>query len=462
MIDDFARPQSGRPNNRPKNFEAEEDDFFPDLSLSNSNNMKNTEDTAPSLEAQSDESFKTPQEIAEQEDDNLVDDVINLADETEDDEDLKPAPIPSRKDEKSPKEPKERWWAKLRAWFGGLSKKQKALVIIATLVVIIGTAFGAYTLLKNDPQPVKKAEKKQAAPKATTVPSQLTGLPISPELNQIPVTGVMVENSVDARPQAGLSNAGVVFEAIAEGGITRFLALYQDAEAESVGPIRSIRPYFIDWGQGFDAAFAHVGGSPEALDRIRSEGVKDLDESQNSKYFQRSSSRRAPHNVFTPTKKLNELEGVKGYGASSYTPLVRKKEARSPQPNAQTINLNISSQKFNVQYSYNMDKNNYSRSMGGVAHVDSNNNQQITASTVVAMVMNYSISRGGTHSVYGTIGSGKVYIFQDGAVTEGTWEKASTKDQIIFKDANGQQIGLNPGNTWITAVSKTNQVRFTP
>lgn len=448
MIDDFARPQPGRLHNRPRNKHEEEEDFFPDLSLS----------TPPRPQQTTTDTFKTPQETAKE--DEFIDETIELP--PEDDEDNQPAPIPPRNNNTPSKPPKKRWWQRLKEWFLDLSKKQKAFVVIVVLALLGGLGYGAYALFSNDPPPTQKTSKKKAAPQPKTVPSNLTGLPVAPELNKKPVTGVMIENSVDARPQAGLSDAGIVFEAIAEGGITRFLALYQDTDATSVGPIRSIRPYYIDWGLGFDAAFAHVGGSPEALQRLKNEGIKDLDESQHTKYFQRVSNRYAPHNVFTPTQKLAELEKIKNYGESSYTPLVRKKEAPSAQPNAQTINLNISSQKFNVQYGYDMNSNSYTRSMGGVAHVDANNNQQITAKTVVAMVMNYSVSRGSVHSVYNTIGSGKVYVFQDGVVTEGTWEKSSPTSQIIFKNADGTPLGLNPGKTWITAVNNTNHVRYLP
>ncbi|MCP5939883.1 DUF3048 domain-containing protein, partial [Klebsiella pneumoniae] len=84
-------------------------------------------------------------------------------------------------------------------------------------------------------------------PKPTTVANTLTGLQVAPDVNQRPVTGVMIENSTDARPQSGLDQAGVVFEAIAEGGITRFLALFQDTQPDYVGPVRSSRPYYVQW-----------------------------------------------------------------------------------------------------------------------------------------------------------------------------------------------------------------------
>ena len=101
----------------------------------------------------------------------------------------------------------------------------------------------------------------------------------------------MVENSLAARPQSGLSQAGVVFEALAEGGVTRFMALYQDTTPTNVGPIRSARPYFIEWAMGFDAAYAHVGGSPVALSDIKAWNVQDLNQFYYGGYYHRISSR---------------------------------------------------------------------------------------------------------------------------------------------------------------------------
>lgn len=455
MIDDFARPQPARASNRPRKEEVEED-FFPDLSMHIA--RTDYEKSNVSSESEPEEDFLTPQEAAEQ--DDRIDETVDMGDEEEDEmPNENPAPIPPRTPNKPPK---KHWWNKPGNWFSSLSKKQKALVIIAVLFVLGGIGYGAYSLLSPDKPAPKTTSKKQAQAKPTTVASNLTGLPVAPEINQKPVTGVMVENSIEARPQAGLADAGVVIEAIAEGGITRFLALYQDAEAASVGPIRSIRPYYIDWGLGFDAAFAHVGGSPEALQRIRNENIKDLDQSFNPNFYERVSGRYAPHNVFTPLPKLNELEQSKNYGASKYTSLRRKKETPSKQPNAQTINLNISSQRYNVSYSYDMASNTYARSMGGIAHVDANSSQQIAPKVVVAMVMSYGIASDGKHSVYNTIGSGQVYVFQDGIVTEGTWNKASATDQITFTNSAGEPLLLNPGKTWITAVNSAGSVKHQP
>ncbi len=211
-----------------------------------------------------------------------------------------------------------------------------------------------------------------------TVPSALTGLLVDPSLNKGPVTGIMIENSEDARPQSGLSQAGVVFEAIAEGGITRFLALFQDTAPDNVGPIRSARPYYLQWALGFDAGYAHVGGSPEAITDISDWGVRDLDQFYNGSSYHRVSSREAPHNVYTAIATLNTLEANKGYTSSTFTSFPRKTEDPLKVPTAKTINFNISGPLYNVAYTYDATTNSYLRSEGGEAHIDANTNTQIS------------------------------------------------------------------------------------
>jgi len=351
-------------------------------------------------------------------------------------------------------------------WFKALSGKQKLLITLATVVVVSGATVGAYFAFFNKqpaPAPIvaKKVERKVVPPQPTTVASNLTGLQVDPSVNERPVTGIMIENSTDARPQSALSQAGVVFEAIAEGGITRFLTLWQDTEPDYIGPVRSVRPYYIQWAMGFDAAIAHVGGSPDGLAAMKSWHAKDLDQFAGAAYFWRISQRAAPHNMYTSIAKLREYENKKGYGKSSFTAFVRKaKEAPSSTPTARNINFNISSATYNVHYEYDQATNSYKRSEGGAPHLDQSTNAQLSPKVVVALVMPQGLD--GKYTTYQTIGSGQVLIFQDGTVTTGTWKKDSNNANFSFTDANGSAIGLNPGQTWLTALGGTDRISYTP
>lgn len=341
-------------------------------------------------------------------------------------------------------------------------RKKEWITLLIILLLIVG-GIAAYVMTHNKPATIKPIPK--VTPQTKTVPSTLTGLPVDPIVNQRTVTGVMIENSVWARPQSGLGQAGVVFEAIAEAGITRFLALYQDTAPNNVGPIRSARPYFVQWALGFDAGYAHVGGSPEALADIKTWNVRDLNQFYNGSFYHRISSRAAPHNVYTGIGTLNQLEVNKGYTTSHYTGFVRKKKAfrRKNQPiTARSINFAVSGPTYYVHYDFDAKTDSYLRSEGGAPHIDANTNQQIKPVVVIALVIPYNLEADGYHSNYGIIGSGQAYIFQDGQVIAGKWSKSGNAAQLTFTDAAGKTIPLNPGQTWLTAVSAVNQVSYTP
>jgi len=342
------------------------------------------------------------------------------------------------------------------AWHRNLSKKQK-LALLAVLILLVAAAcFAAYKILGNQEKPAGQVQ--PAAP--TTVQSKMTGLQVAPEINDKQVTAVMIENSPDARPQSGLLQAGFVFEAIAEGGITRFLALYQDTGADYIGPVRSVRPYYLDVVASFDAAVAHVGGSPDALAKIKALNIKDLDQFQNPGSYERVRTRAAPHNVYTSSAKLEALEAQKGFNKSSYTGFGHaKKEEKVATPTAKTISLSISSALYNVVYTYDPATNSYLRSVGGAPHTDEKSGTQLAPKAVIAVET--TRSQNGVYSVYGMTGSGKVTIFQNGTQIVGTWERPQENSQYVFKDANGAAIKLAPGQSWMTLITPGG-VTFTP
>jgi hypothetical protein len=344
-------------------------------------------------------------------------------------------------------------------------KKQWIIaIIVAVLLLGGGGAAGWWFFIRDTKKPAASTQtvKKEDPPKPTTEESKFSGLQVPIGTNLKPVTAVMIENSPDARPQAGLKDAGVVFEAVAEGGITRFIALFQDTQPDYVGPIRSVRPYYIDWALPFDASIAHVGGSPKGLSDIKSLNAKDLDQFANSGSYDRVTSRYAPHNVYTSIARLNNLEKSKGFTTANFTGFSRKKEAKSATPTAKTVDLTISSYYYNVHYDYDAATNSYSRSEGGAAHKDEKSGTQITPKVVVAIVMSRGIDSDGQHTDYTTVGSGKMFVFQDGLVQEGTWSKSSRGTQWAFTDANGKALAFNPGQTWFSMVDTSGSVVYKP
>jgi hypothetical protein len=288
----------------------------------------------------------------------------------------------------------------------------------------------------------------------------MSGVQVAPELNALPVTGVMIENEPHARPQAGLAQADMVYEALVEGGITRFLALFQESQPDHIGPVRSVRPYYLDFLVPYDAAIAHSGGSAKALAQIRNQHINAVFHGNNLSAFERISDRGAPHNLYTSRAKLLEAQHRRGHSISTYTGLARK-PAETPiaMPNAKAIDLKISSFLYNPHFDYDPAYNSYNRSEGGKAHADERG-LQISPKVVVALVTSHSYV--GIYSQYGVSGSGAAYIFQDGTVIQGIWSKADRQSQLVLRDAADAVLPLNPGQTWITLVASADEVKVTP
>ncbi len=341
-------------------------------------------------------------------------------------------------------------------WFS----RHNPIIFIATIVLIIfvggniiivfatqgdasTTAIPLSKLFVSKPKPVVPP----------TYYSPLTGTAYSDEsLTKRPVTGIMIENSPDARPQSGLKNSGVVFEAIAEGGITRFLVLYQAEQPQLIGPVRSLRLYDIDWLAAFNSSIGHVGGSLYALNEIRNGSYRDIDQFFNPNTYWRSNDRNAPHNVYTSFANLDALNTAKGYTSSSFTGFTRVDGKKSDTPNATDIDITISSYLYNSNYKYNAEANNYARSQAGEPHTDREDGQ-ITPSVVIALRVDEStVMQDGYRESITTVGSGAATIFQNGTATAATWSKSSKTEQIKFRDSDGKDIPLVRGQTWITAV----------
>ena len=352
-------------------------------------------------------------------------------------------------------------------------------MVLALLVV--GVPFGARALFENaspteahtttepatigleaiEPVTTPETIEHQTEPeKPTTVASRMTGVQVAPELDELPVTGVMIENELHARPQAGLAQADMVYEALVEGGITRFLALFQESQPARIGPVRSVRPYYLDFLLPYDAAIAHTGGSTEALAQIRNQGIPVIFSGDNISTFERSTHRAVPHNAYTSRAKLLAAQNHRGYLTSTYAGLARK-PAETPVtvPNARAIDFTMSSALYNPHFDYDSTSNSYRRSQGGTPHLDEQGSQ-ISPKVVVALVVTHGYA--GIYSQCDVNRGGVAYVFQDGTVVQGAWTKPYRRSQLVLSDATGAVLPLDPGQTWLTLVAGPADVRVAP
>ncbi len=347
-------------------------------------------------------------------------------------------------------------------WFTNHKKLTIIFIIVGILLIVSGVVSAVYLSQKPAEQTVTKKPAPKPAPEPEKYYSPLTGsLVDSYDKTTQAVTGIMIENSPDARPQSGLKNSGVVFEAIAEGGITRFLVIYQDEKPQLIGPVRSVRMYYVDWIAAFNASIGHIGGSSAALAEVRNGSYRDIDQFFNSGAYWRATDRFAPHNVYTSFERLDALNQSKGYTSSTFTGFTRKDSIASTAPTATSIDVTISGPLFNSHYAYNATTNTYDRSEGGVPHLDREDGQISPRTVVVINVIETTVFEDGYRESINAIGSGKATIFQDGTVQEVNWKKASKADQIKFTDASGVDVPLARGQTWITAIPENDGGRVT-
>jgi hypothetical protein len=340
--------------------------------------------------------------------------------------------------------------------------RRKLILLIAGGLILLGL-IATFVILNLTDKNLAKNEVKKPDQTAEVQKyySPLTGREIAnPDLAKRAVTAVMIENSPEARPQSGLADAGVIFEAVAEGGITRFIALYQESEPALIGPVRSVRPYYLEWAAAFDPAVAHVGVSDEALAMIRggNYGV-DLDQFFNDSAYWRARDRYAPHNVYTDYTHLANLEKSKNKTTSEFNAWPRTDGKALANPDATLIDLAPSTGLYTVHYDYDATTNTYSRNEGGAPHLDREKGQ-IAPDVVIALRVQQGLMSDGLHSTFATTGSGEADIFQNGTLIQGKWEKSAAHSQIKFTDETGAEIKLNRGQVWITAVGQGRNISW--
>lgn len=336
----------------------------------------------------------------------------------------------------------------------------KLLVIV---VVILGAAGSVYGLTNRSDEPIQRIDRDTSSQdtepvEPETEPAPLTGIEVKPETAQKPITGVMVENSPSARPQTGLDAADIVFEAVAEGGITRYLALYQHDIPGRVGPVRSLRQYFLDWVMGFDAPIAHVGGSPQALQLLNRRGAKDLDQFAHGGPYFRSGNRAAPHNMYVRMQDLRRLQHRKGYKKTDIRDFAWEDSEPADEPNATNITIAYSSQQYKVKFRYRSEHNDYARYLAGQPHTDQATDRQITVDNVA--VIHMPTGQNGRYATMETIGNGDATIFNNGTVTEAQWRQSSYNDRIELLDESGNQIPLNRGDSWFAVLPSDKPLRY--
>jgi hypothetical protein len=297
------------------------------------------------------------------------------------------------------------------------------------------------------------------------VDGPLTGESTSHAVADRRAIAVILDNfSPDARPQSGLQAASLVFETLAEGGITRFMGIYLEHDAPKIGPVRSTRTYFNSWAAGLGVIFGHDGGNVDALQELpQLTTIYNEDADRITGPFYRTTDRAIPHNEYTSTGALRSYAEAHG-GATTGAPdaIPHKSDAPSGQRPAHfQLNIQFSYGDYNVMWQYNPSTNEYARFMGGSPHVDASTGRQLQAKNVIVMrtTETPAVDPYTPNSIHlGTTGTGAATVYEDGKAIEGHWSKPSADSSLQWLDSSNNPIALNRGNTWIEVVPNGNSV----
>lgn len=317
---------------------------------------------------------------------------------------------------------------------------KKLIGIVLAICMVVPFAAGCGK--KEEPQTV-------VDPTPTAVQTQRDPLNGSETISEYKPVIAMIDNSSPARPQRGIQAADIVYECQVEGGITRLMGVWNSQVPEVVGPVRSARQYYAAIASEYDGVYCHFGGPSEAGDKLnvynyiekydlfeaRCDGLSD------TKAYYRDSSRNAPHNAYLYTEKaLEKITHTPTPRVFNFDPEVALENT------AETISLKFGGQ---LVYTYDSQTQTYKRTVDGKEHKDADTKEVVQVKNLIFQFASYH-----TENVKGQLVdlagySGKIVYVINGHYAEGTWSKASEKAPTEYKDANGNPIVLQPGNTWI-------------
>lgn len=294
----------------------------------------------------------------------------------------------------------------------------------------------------------------------------IDGVLVSPTKARTNTYAVMIENITESRPQSGLNNASVVYEALAEGGITRFMALFPvGQDIPEIGPVRSARKYYVTYAEEYKPLYIHAGGAPNALTYVAqsSTNVVDFNQFRHGPNFWRDKTRPAPHNLFTSTELL--LRGLRDVAPNlepTFTSWTYQDEPSIASLPATTkdIVVNYSSFNYKATFKYDRTLNLYTRWQGD-SQQRTKDGGIIQPKTVVVLFVKTSLLDGDKQRLeMETVGEGKLLMFRDGLTLTGTWKKPAASERTQFLDDQGRPLALNRGMTWISVVPTDRTVDY--
>lgn len=337
-----------------------------------------------------------------------------------------------------------------------------ALVIILTIAGVSAFGVNAMSRQPHLALPTLAPTVGTSSALSAFVPGPLTGERTPRALvNRRPVV-VVIDNTPEARPQAGIAAASLTFETLTESGITRLMSVYLERDTGTVGPIRSLRPYFLDLASGYRALLVHAGGSPASLQELRnSSDVANIEALNPSPAFHRDPNRLDPHNLFGSTGGARDI--ARQNGADSPVPFDGLPHAVSlpgTYPSARTVTLSFGTAAipalpaYVVEYRYDQATDRYSRWVGGAPCTDADTGHQVSTANVAVLQTDIAPIPGDTAGRISIrlTGAGRAQIFEHGREITGRWQRAGSSAPLRFLTSSGSPVAFAPGTSWVEIV----------
>ena len=332
------------------------------------------------------------------------------------------------------------------------NKSMKIFVIVLIVLIIVAAILFVLRIFGNEKE-VETVNTNEIINETNEEPIIATPKTLSGTSRPI---AIMIDNHVDAMPQAGLKEADIVYEMIVEGGESRLMLILQDKDLDKIGPIRSSRHYFLDYALENDAIYVHYGWSPQAQSDISTLGVNNINGIyESSTAFWRVNDKYAPHNVVTTTDNIMEIAERKGYRTTTdQDPVLNYVVSEvNLEEGTTATDITIPYSDYNtVEYVYDEDSKEYIRYSRGEKQVDWTTGEEITTKNIIIeFAENYTLNDGSGkgRQTLNNVKELEGYYITNGKVIPITCMKTSRSSQTVYEDLEGNEIDVNDGKTFI-------------
>lgn len=337
---------------------------------------------------------------------------------------------------------------------GAKMKKMGRIGIIVVCIGLIAILFGCNSDKKDGA--TNEGKDDNTSQKDTLSPGTypFTGIKADKDVDHRPLA-VMINNHNAARPHSGIVDADIVFEILAEGDITRFLALFHSEIPDTVGSVRSAREYYFELAQGYDAIYVYHGAANFVNDMINNRSIEHLNGAMydnDQRLFKRDAARKAPHNSYVFLDAAHEVAEEKGYDlTTNVSPLEFAENTTIEGDDAKRVEIgyNGSNPSHLVSFSYDEQSKKYARSEDGTETKDLTTEAPIEVENILIIETAHKVFDGEGRREVDLVSGGKGYLVQQGIVQAIEWEN---KDGQLIPMKDGQVIPFVQGKTWVNII----------